>query len=92
MLIQLAMVFSLFMSGVFWDVQNIENTELVKWLYICNPLLVLVNAYREVLILGQAPDFGALLWVLLESLTILTATLALYRRLNYWLAQRALIQ
>ena len=49
MLIQLGMVFLLFMSGVFWDVQTIQNTELVKWLSICNPLLVLLNAYRDVL-------------------------------------------
>ena len=92
MLIQLGMVFLLFMSGVFWDVQTIQNTELVKWLSICNPLLVLLNAYRDVLMAGQAPNVGALLWVFAESLAILVAALALYRRLNYWLAQRALTQ
>lgn len=92
MLIQLGMVFLLFMSGVFWDVQTIQNTELVKWLSICNPLLVLLNAYRDVLMAGQAPDIGALLWILAESLAILIAALALYQRLNYWLAQRALTQ
>lgn len=92
MLIQLGMVFLLFMSGVFWDVQSIQNTELVKWLSICNPLLVLLSAYREVLMAGQAPNVWGLLWVLLESLVILFAALWLYPRLNYWLAQRALTQ
>ena len=92
MLIQLGTVFLLFMSGVFWDVKTIQNTELVYWLSICNPLLVLLTAYREVLMAGQAPDVGGLLWVLLESLVILIAALWLYRRLNYWLAQRALTQ
>ena len=92
MLIQLGMVFLLFMSGVFWDVQSIQNPELLYWLSICNPLLVLLNAYREVLMAGQAPDIAGLLWVLLESLAILIAALWLYRRLNYWLAERALTQ
>ena len=92
MLIQLGMVFLLFMSGVFWDVQSIQNTELLKWLSICNPMLVLLSAYREVLMAGQAPDIAELLWVLLESLVIVIVALWLYRRLNYWLAQRALTQ
>jgi lipopolysaccharide transport system permease protein len=92
MLIQLGMVFLLFMSGVFWDVQTIQNTELVQWLSISNPLLVLLNAYRDVLMAGRVPDVGALLWVLVESLLLLTVAIWLYQRLNYWLAQRALTQ
>ena len=71
MLIQLGMVFLLFMSGVFWDVHSIQNTGLVKWVSICNPLLVLLSAYREVLMAGQAPYWG-FLWVL-ESLVIFIA-------------------
>ena len=47
---------------------------------------------RDVLMAGQAPNVGALLWVSAESLAILIAALALYQRLNYWLAQRALTQ
>jgi len=92
MLIQLGTVFLLFMSGVFWDVQAIQNTDLVAWLSILNPLLVLLSAYREVLMMGQAPDTLALIWVLLESVLLITAALWLYRKLNYWLAQRALTQ
>ena len=90
MLIQLGMVFLLFMSGVFWDVQSIQNIELIKWLSIFNPLLVILNAYRDVLMVGRVPDVGALLWVLVESLLLLTVAVWLYQRLNYWLAQRAI--
>jgi lipopolysaccharide transport system permease protein len=92
MLIQLGTVFLLFMSGVFWDVQAIQNTDLVAWLSILNPLLVMLSAYREVLMVGQAPDTLALIWVFLESVLLIVAGLWLYRRLNYWLAQRALTQ
>ena len=92
MLIQLGTVFLLFMSGVFWDVQTIQNADLVQWLSILNPLLVLLNAYREVLMLGQVPDLASLSWVFAESVVLLVSALWLYTKLNYWLAQRAITQ
>ena len=92
MLIQLGTVFLLFMSGVFWDVQSIQNADLVQWLSILNPLLVLLNAYREVLMSGQVPDLASLCWVFAESVVLLVSALWLYTRLNYWLAQRAITQ
>ena len=92
MLIQLGTVFLLFMSGVFWDVQTIQNADLVQWLSILNPLLVLLNAYREVLMLGQVPDLASLFWVFAESVVLLVSALWLYTKLNYWLAQRAITQ
>ena len=92
MLIQLGTVFLLFMSGVFWDVQTIQDADLVWWLSILNPLLVLLNAYREVLMLGQVPDLTSLCWVFAESVVLVGSALWLYTRLNYWLAQRAISQ
>ena len=44
MLIQLGMVFLLFVSGVFWDVRAVNDTSLVEWLSVFNPLLVLLGA------------------------------------------------
>ena len=92
MLIQLGTIFLLFMSGVFWDVQSIQNADLVQWLSILNPLLVLLSAYREVLMSGQVPDLASLCWVFTESVVLLLSALWLYTRLNYWLAQRAITQ
>ena len=91
-LIQLGTVFLLFMSGVFWDVRALNDTALVEWLSHLNPLLVLLSAYRDVLILGNTPSVTALLLVFSESLLVLIATLWLYNRLDYWLAQRAITQ
>ena len=90
MLIQLGTVFLLFMSGVFWDINTIQNTALADWLAVLNPLLVLLDAYRDVLLAGQAPDAAALLRVLLEAFMLIGVAFWLYRRLNYWLAQQAL--
>ena len=92
LLIQLGTVFLLFMSGVFWDVRSISDPDLAYWLQALNPLVVLLDSYRQVLLWGQAPDVSALLWVCTESVLLLLSALYLYRRLHYWLASRAITQ
>ena len=92
MLIQLGTLFLLFMSGVFWDVHALEDAELAGWLMALNPLVVLLDGYRQVLMHGESPDLVRLGWVLIEALVLLLSTIWLYRRLNFWLAQRAVTQ
>jgi lipopolysaccharide transport system permease protein len=92
MLIQLGTVFLLFMSGVFWDIRALENTELAGWLMALNPLVVLLDSYRQVLMYGEGPDMVRLGWVLVEALMLLISTMWLYRRLSFWLAQKAVTQ
>jgi ABC-type polysaccharide/polyol phosphate export permease len=57
-----------------------------------NPLVVLLDGYRQVLMHGESPDLARLGWVLIEALVLLLSTIWLYRRLNFWLAQRAVTQ
>jgi len=57
-----------------------------------NPLVVLLDGYRQVLMHGEIPDLARLGWVLIEALVLLFSTIWLYRRLNFWLAQRAVTQ
>jgi lipopolysaccharide transport system permease protein len=92
MLIQLGTVFLLFMSGVFWDVRALEDAELAGWLMALNPLVMLLDSYRQVLMHGEAPNIVRLGWVLIEALVLLISTMWLYRRLNSWLAQKAVTQ
>ena len=62
--------------------QSIQNVELVRWLSILNPLLVLLGAYREVLMSGQMPDLTSLYWVFAESVALLVGALWSYAKLN----------
>ena len=57
-----------------------------------NPLVVLLDGYRQVLMHGEGPDMARLGWILGETLVLLLMTMWLYRRLNFWLAQRAVTQ
>ena len=57
-----------------------------------NPLVVLLDSYRQVLMYGEGPDMVRLGWVLVEALMLLISTMWLYRRLSFWLAQKAVTQ
>lgn len=92
MLIQLGMVFLLFMSGVFWDINTLSNATAVFWLETLNPLSVLLDSYRQILLSGRAPDSGQLLLIFCQSAVLVGIMVWLYRRLHFWLAERAITQ
>ena len=92
MLIQLGMVFLLFMSGVFWDIDTLTNPSAVFWLETLNPLAVLLDSYRQILLSGRAPDSGQLVLIGFQSTALIGIMMWLYRRLHFWLAERAIAQ
>ena len=92
MLIQLGMVFLLFMSGVFWDINAISNPNLSFWLEALNPLAGLLNAYRKILLWDSVPDLAQLLIINLQSIVLLGFMTWLYAKLHFWLAERAITQ
>ena len=91
LLISLGMVFLLFMSGIFWDIRSVENPVLADWLMILNPLAVLIDSYRTVLLMNQSPDITRLAMTLIEAALMIGAGFFCYRRLHYWVAKKALI-
>ena len=92
MLIQLGMVFLLFMSGVFWDISTLTNPTAVFWLETLNPLAVLLDSYRQILLSGRAPDVAQLVLIGFQSTVLIGIMMWLYRRLHFWLAERAIAQ
>ena len=88
LLIQLGMLFLLFMSGVFWDLNAIADEGVRQWLMVLNPLATLIDAYRQVLMLGAAPSVNSLGWVLAESLLLLFLALFAYHHLQFWIARK----
>jgi len=88
LLIQLGTVFLLFMSGVFWDLNAIADEGVRYWLMVLNPLATLIDAYRQVLMLGAAPSVNSLGWVVAESLLLLFLALFAYHHLQFWIARK----
>jgi lipopolysaccharide transport system permease protein len=88
LLLQLGTVFLLFISGVFWDPGEISDEALRDWLMVVNPLATLIDAYRQVLILGMPPSAERLLWVLVGSVFLLSCGLIAYQHLQFWIARQ----
>lgn len=89
-LVQLGMIFLLFMSGIFWDIRSIQDPVVQEWLLLLNPLAVLVDGYRQVLLQSAAPNADYLLLVLGEALILLVCGALCYRRLHFWISQRVI--
>jgi lipopolysaccharide transport system permease protein len=91
-LVQLGMVFLLFMSGIFWDIDSIGNAALRENLLLVNPMASVIDLYRTVLMEGSAPPLTQWLIVLLESVVILAVVMWAYLALHYWIARRVVTQ
>ena len=79
------------MSGIFWDVRSIEDPFLADWLMTLNPLAVLIDSYRQVLMMHQAPDMNRLAIIFVEAVVLIGLALLSYRRLHFWVAKKALV-
>lgn len=90
LLIQLGMVFLLFISGIFWDLNAIPDEGSRQWLMVLNPLATLIDCYRQILLSGMPPSQDALIRVLVQALALLGLVLFAYDRLQYWIARQVL--
>jgi lipopolysaccharide transport system permease protein len=59
--ISMSMMFLMFTSGVFWDINAIQNENLRDLLLACNPIAFLLDAYRQVLIYRSPYDINHLI-------------------------------
>jgi len=57
-----------FMSGIFYKIEYM-STE-IQAVLMHNPVLVLIGAYRDILMLGRTPDFPAMVPGIMEAITI----------------------
>ena len=88
LLINLGMLFLLFMSGVFWDLSAISDQSTQEALLFWNPVAFLLHSFRQVLLWQQTPDLAHLIGLallLLGGLALVANGMARYR---YYLAQR----
>lgn len=89
-LIALSMVFLMFVSGVFWDVREISDSSKVDFILAINPIAFLIDAYRQVLLHGTAPDFNHLLGIAIVFGLFLYSTVKAMQRFNQYIALKVL--
>ena len=85
--VQMGTLFLLFMSGVFWDINAIVDETARQWLLRLNPLAALIDAYRQVLMLGAPPNLSMLTLALFEAVVLMGLAIWLYSRLQFWIAR-----
>lgn len=89
-LINMGMMFLMFASGIFWDINDIKSEFWRTMLIKTNPLAFLIGEYRKVLMYNQSIDFVHLTIVALLCGAIIALMHYIYNRLNLKLAQQVL--
>jgi lipopolysaccharide transport system permease protein len=90
MVIGLGMIFLLFTSGIFWDVRALATPEMTAWVLALNPLAFIIDAYRQVLMMGVAPDFGHLAAITAVAGLVILGMLQVLRHSSRFIALRAI--
>lgn len=88
LLINLGMLFLLFMSGVFWDLNTIGDETTRDSLLFWNPIAFLLNSFRQILLWQQAPDLQHLAGLTVFLLALLFVITRGMGRFRHFLAQR----
>ena len=90
LVIGLAMIFLMFTSGIFWDVRDLGDPDKTALLLAVNPLAFIIDAYRQVLMYNQLPDWPHLATLGVGSAAICLFMAKLMQRGSQFLARRAL--
>jgi lipopolysaccharide transport system permease protein len=77
--IPLGMIFLMFTSGIFWDVRALADPRMTDLILAANPIAFIVDAYRQVLMEGVAPQVTHLVTVACGSCLLIAATVSFFR-------------
>lgn len=88
LLISLGMLFLLFMSGVFWDLNSIESAETRSALLFWNPIAFLLDSFRQALLWQQEPNLTHLTGLAALLGALLLIVVKGMGRYGHYLAQR----
>ncbi|QFU74324.1 ABC transporter [Halioglobus maricola] len=90
LLISLGMIFLMFTSGIFWDIRSLPDPAMTDFILTYNPMAFLLDAFRQVLMYSEYPDFKLLSTLALIFIVGIAGDLWLMRKLNSRLALKAL--
>ncbi len=74
------LIVMMFLSGIFFDTRTLPPK--VKALVELNPMVSIINGFRDVLMNGRWPDWVALAWVALFSLAVYAVAYAILRHFD----------
>ncbi|MCK8073691.1 ABC transporter permease [Vibrio sp. 1CM23M] len=77
-IISLLMMGMLFSSGIFWDVNQISNSEISYLIFALNPLALYIDSYREVLLHGEIVDYSRFGFAMLTNIIFTLVSIGLF--------------
>lgn len=77
-LLSIALMLGFYLSGIFYEASVLP--ERVQRLYRLNPMVQVIESYRDVLMRGQPPSLGSLLIVVVFAAILLVAGYAIFAR------------
>jgi lipopolysaccharide transport system permease protein len=90
MVINLAIIFLMFTSGIFWDVRALEDPRMTELVLMFNPLAFILDGYRQILMNGVAPDMLHLGAIGAGACAVAYGMILIMRNASQYLALRAL--
>lgn len=79
-LLGVGMLLWFYLTPVFYDPSRVGAER--AYLLMLNPMSVLVQAHRDITLIGQLPNWAGLAWVGLASVALLAASVLLFRSLQ----------
>jgi len=92
LLINLGMIFLLFVSGIFWDIRDIVSERAMDMLLIWNPMAFLLHSYRQVLLWQELPNLTHLIALGVLLSVLLATVVAFMVRYSAYIARRVVTQ
>jgi len=88
--VNMSMLFLMFMSGVFWDIRELQDEYWQHVLLYYNPLAFLIDSYRVILIDQGTLDYQHLLLITVLSTVLIVSAHFMYIYLNSLLTDKIL--
>lgn len=88
-LINLVVLIMLFLSGIFWDINELESP-MREQVMLYNPLAFLIDAYRQILLHQSQPDWMHLAAIFIFGIGLSAALFGFYRRTRFFVATKVL--
>ena len=88
--VSLGTIFLLFVSGIFWDPRDLPDPAATDLILLLNPLAFVIDAYRQILMVGMAPDAWHLLGIGVGFGLLALGMVLILRRTSQFLALKVL--
>ncbi|PIE56684.1 MAG: ABC transporter [Desulfobulbus propionicus] len=92
MIINMAMMFIMFVSGIFWDINSIQNEKLKEIIFAINPVAFIIDCYRQILMYDQMFSMNYYIYTLITSLILLFFSLFLFKIFNFNIVNKIINQ